>query len=175
MIFIPLEIEGAFLITREANEDERGYFARSYCEKEFEAAGIKMHICQINVCVNKEKNTLRGMHLQLGEKAEDKLVSCNRGAIYDVFVDMRKNSKTYLKYYAHELSEKNGCMLYIPKGCAHGYLTLQNDCQLLYLMSEFYEPGASTGYKYDDPVFGIEWPSKDNLIISDKDKKWDYL
>lgn len=170
-----LDIEGAFLIEKTPRHDERGYFARLYCENEFREAGIEMDIKQINLCENKEKGTLRGMHFQSGEYAEDKVVSCNRGSIYDVCVDVRPDSSTYLKHCAYELSEDNGRMLYIPKGCAHGYVTLTDNVQLLYLMSEFYVPESAKGYRYDDPAFGIKWPINENLIISLKDSQWDYI
>jgi len=170
-----LSIEGTFLIERTPSCDERGYFARLYCVNEFREAGILMDIKQMNLCGNKAKGTLRGMHFQSGEHAEDKVVSCTRGSVYDVCVDVRPDSPTYLKYCAYELSENNGKMLYIPKGCAHGYVTLEDDVQLLYLMSEFYTPMNSMGYRYDDPAFGIHWPIKENLIISPKDKQWAYI
>ncbi len=175
MIINELAIEGAFLVKREPNRDERGYFARFYCEKEFQAAGIQMEIRQMNLCVNKQKGTLRGLHFQKGTHAEDKVVSCTRGVIYDVCVDVRESSPTYLKYCACELSEDNGNMLFIPKGCAHGYVTLEENCQLLYLMSEFYAPEAAAGYRYDDAAFGIEWPLTEGLVISQKDKELPFI
>lgn len=175
MKITPLEIYGSYLIEREPHKDDRGYFARLYCEKEFRHAGIDMNIKQMNLCENKQKGTLRGMHYQSGTYAENKLVSCTHGKIFDVFVDLRVESSTYLKYDSYELSEENGKMLYIPEGCAHGYLTLEQDCQILYLMSEFYEPGHSAGYKYDDPAFHINWPQMGNLIISEKDRKLPYI
>ncbi len=175
MIITALDIKGAFLIERQANRDERGYFARLYCENEFRSAGIDMEIKQMNLCQNKEKGTLRGLHFQIGDFGEDKVVSCTRGCIYDVCVDVRPDSPTYLKYYGHELSEENGKMLYIPKGCAHGYVTLGEDCQLLYLMSEFYAPEYAGGYKYDDPAFQIDWPIKKGLHISQKDRELPYI
>jgi dTDP-4-dehydrorhamnose 3,5-epimerase len=175
MKITPLEIYGSYIIEREPYKDDRGYFARLYCEKEFKNAGIDMNIKQMNLCENKQKGTLRGMHYQSGSYAENKLVSCTRGKIFDVFVDLRVESPTYLKYNSYELSEENGKMLYIPEGCAHGYLTLSQDCQILYLMSEFYEPGHSAGYRYDDPSFNIKWPQTGNLIISEKDRKLPYI
>lgn len=175
MIITQLEIEGAFLIQRQPFRDERGYFARLYCEREFQEAGIDMEIKQMNLCENKETGTLRGLHFQDGSFAEDKVVSCTRGQIYDVCVDVRPDSETYLKYCAYELSEDNGMMLYIPKGCAHGYVTLTDNSQLLYLMSQFYVPGCAKGYRYDDPAFHIEWPITDGLILSEKDKELPYI
>lgn len=175
MIITELEIRGAFLIQRQPFTDERGYFARLYCEKEFQEAGIDIEIKQMNLCENKEAGTLRGLHFQEGEFAEDKVVSCTRGRIYDVCVDVRPDSDTYLKYCAYELSEDNGAMLYVPKGCAHGYVTLTDNCQLLYLMSQFYVPGYARGYRYDDPTFHIEWPIRSRLILSEKDKELPYI
>ena len=175
MIINALNIEGAYLIEREPRKDERGYFARLYCEREFQAAGIQMEIKQMNLCENKQKGTLRGLHFQRGAYLEDKVVTCTRGLIYDVCVDIRENSSTYLSYYACEMSEDNGKMLFIPKGCAHGYVTLEENCQLLYLMSEFYTPEAAAGYRYNDPAFGIEWPLKEGLIISPKDRELPFI
>ena len=175
MKFIKTEIEGAYVIERTPNVDERGYFARLYCSNEFKEAGIITSFPQINLCQNKEIGTLRGMHYQAGEKGEDKVVSCIRGKIYDVCVDIRPYSKTFCNYIGYELSEENGRMLFIPKGCAHGYMTLEENCQLLYLMSEFYEPNLAAGYRYDDPAFNIVWPKMDKLIISEKDKKLPFM
>ena len=175
MVITALDIKGAFLIERKPNRDERGYFARLYCENEFRESGICMPIRQINLCENKEKGTLRGLHLQKGRHAEDKVVSCTRGRIYDVCADVREDSPTYLKYCAYELSEDNGRMLFIPKGCAHGYVTLEEDSQLLYLMSEFYVSEDAGGYRYDDPALGIAWPITENLVMSHKDRELPYV
>ncbi len=170
-----LDIEGSFLIERIPNRDERGYFSRLYCEREFQEMGIDASFKQMNLCENRNRWTLRGLHYQMGTHAEDKVVACTRGRIFDVFVDIRPDSKTFKKYCGYELSEENGAMLYIPKGCAHGYVTLEDDCQLLYLMSEFYEPGYSYGYRYDDPAFDIKWPEYGKLTISDKDQKLPFI
>ncbi len=175
MNFIKTEIDGVYIIERTPNFDERGYFARFFCEKEFKAAGIGTNFKQMNLCFNKLKGTLRGMHYQLDGYAEDKLVSCVRGRIYDVCVDIRPDSPTYCKYVACELSEDNGKMLYIPKGFAHGYVTLEDNCQLIYMMSEFYVPGSAAGYRYDDKAFSINWPITQDLIISDKDKNLPHI
>lgn len=175
MKFLKTQIEGAYLIERTPNVDNRGYFTRLYCAREFKEAGIEMTFPQMNLCQNKEKGVLRGLHFQTGGKEEDKVVACTRGKIFDVCVDIRKESKTYCKYIAYELSEENGRMLFLPKGCAHGYMTLEENCQLLYMMSEFYVPGLAAGYRYDDPAFQINWPNITNLIISDKDKQLPYI
>ncbi len=168
-------IQGVYLVTGIPFEDFRGSFTRLYCEKEFYEAGIKQNFKQINLCNNINKGTLRGLHYQKGGKLEDKIVTCVNGKIFDVCVDIRQDSPTYGRYIAEELSDRNRKMLYIPKGCAHGYVTLEDYSQILYLMSEFYIPGLEAGYKYDDPMFGIQWPIKDNLIISDKDLTLPYI
>lgn len=175
MLFERTEMEGLFLIKRTPFKDERGYFSRMYCEEEFKKAGIQEKFVQINLCANEKKGTLRGLHYQL-EKAEDKVVVCVRGRIWDVCVDLRPNSPTFKKHMAYELSEENNQMLFIPKGCAHGYLTLEENSQLVYLMSEFYIPGNDAGYRYDDPAFHIAWPFEtDTIIISEKDRNLPYM
>ena len=171
MKFLKTQIEGAYLIERLPNIDKRGYFSRLYCEREFQMAGIRTKFVQMNLCENIQKGTLRGLHYQAGDKAEDKVVACTRGKIFDVCVDIRKDSQTYGKYIAYELSEENGRMLLLPKGCAHGYITMENNCQLLYMMSEFYVPELAAGYRYDDPTFAIQWPFVEELIVSEKDLK----
>lgn len=168
-------ISGVFIVTRMPNFDERGSFARFYCVNEFKSVGIDKKIVQMNFCTNEKKGTLRGLHYQKEGYAEDKLVSCVNGSIFDVCVDMRADSPTYCKYVSCLLSAENGKMLYIPKGFAHGYLTLEDNSNLIYLMSEFYAPNSACGYRYDDPAFDIKWPFKDNLTISKKDLSWPTL
>ncbi len=177
MRFYETDIDGAFLIEREPYEDERGYFARLYCENEFHKADLDISFVQMNLCENKKAGTLRGLHYQTGNKVEDKMVSCLHGRIFDVCVDIRRNSRSFGKWIGYELSEKNNKMLFLPKGCAHGYITLEAKCQLLYLMSEYYAPGYDAGYRYDDPIFNIKWPILDvnEIILSDKDKNWPYF
>lgn len=175
MIIDKTLIEGAFLITRTPAVDNRGSFARMFCQREFEKAGIEQDFKQINLCNNYKRGTLRGLHYQKGGKLEDKLVACTSGRIYDVCADIRKESATYGKHVAFELSEQNGRMLYIPKGCAHGYVTLEDNSQLLYLMSEFYVPGLEGGYRYDDPFLAVNWPVDENLVISEKDLMLPYI
>lgn len=175
MKFRETSIRDVFIVEREPFEDERGYFARFYCEEEFNLAGITTRFKQMNICKNNKQWTLRGLHYQSGKFAEDKLVSCIRGSIWDVCVDIRPGSDTFCQYVAYELSENNGKMLYIPKGCAHGYVTLEEQCQLFYMMSENYVPEAAQGYRYDDPILSIEWPSGKNFIISEKDRNLPYL
>lgn len=175
MEFEKTVIEGAYIIKRKPFEDLRGSFARLYCEREFSEAGICEGFKQINLCGNPKKGTLRGLHYQKGGKPEDKLVACTSGRIFDVCVDIREDSATYGRHIAEELSCRNGKMLYIPKGCAHGYVTLEDGSQILYLMSEFYVPGLEAGYRYDDPRIGIRWPINGSLIISDKDLSLPYM
>lgn len=174
MIFQKTDVLGAYIVERIPSKDNRGYFARLYCEREFEKNGLVTNYVQMNLCQNKEKGTLRGLHYQK-EKEEDKLVSCTRGRIWDVCVDTRPESASFCKYAAVELSEENGRMLYIPKGCAHGYLTLEEDCQLLYLMSEFYVPELAAGFRYDDPSFQIQWPDGKIKVISKKDLELPFI
>jgi len=172
MIFEETFISGAFIVTRTPNFDQRGTFSRLYCEKEFKTVGIIEKFVQTNFCTNDKKGVLRGLHYQKEGYAEDKLVACVNGAIFDVCVDLRLNSPTYCKYVSCILSAENGKMLYIPKDCAHGYLTLEDNSNLIYLMSEFYAPGSACGYRYDDLRFDIKWPFIDNLIVSEKDLAW---
>jgi len=170
MIFEKTKIDGALIITRTPDYDVRGSFSRFYCKKELENIGIFENFKQMNVCVNEKKGTLRGLHYQKGDALEDKVVACIRGRIFDVCVDIRTTSNTFCQYVACELSESNNKMFYIPKGCAHGYVTLEDNSHLFYMMSEFYVPDSAAGYKYDDPAFAIKWPIKDSLILSEKDK-----
>lgn len=171
MIFKETKFKGAYLIDLEKNKDERGFFARSFCEKEFVTHNIKLLIKQSNISYNKRKGTLRGMHYQVAPHEEAKLVSCFRGAIYDVIIDLRLNSPTYCKWLAVELSAQNYISFYIPKGFAHGFQTLAPDTIVFYQMSEFYHPESAGGIRWDDPAFLIDWPS-DNQIIDDKDKTY---
>lgn len=175
MNFINTNILGAYIIKPDPYVDKRGEFSRIFCERVFDQNGLVNHFPQINICKNNLKGTLRGMHYQKKEFSEDKVVSCICGKIYDVIVDLRSDSETFLQSYGIELSEKNGFQLYIPKGCAHGYVTLEDNSNLLYLMSEFYNKDSSAGYRYDDPAFSIKWPVFENYIISEKDKNLPYI
>lgn len=167
----PTEINGVYLIERVPFCDERGYFARVFCEKEMQSFGINCDFLQSNISQNIKKGTLRGMHSQKGEFAEDKLIACVRGKLFDVCVDVRKGSPTFGKYVGAELSENNGMMLYVPKGFAHGYLTLEDNTQALYMSTQFYNSDYEVGYSYKDPAFSIQWPTE-ILYISQKDSKW---
>lgn len=168
MKFLEIPLEGAFIIELEPIEDARGLFARSFCKREFVAHGIPFEVAQCNISTNRKRGTLRGMHYQAAPHEEAKVVSCNRGAVYDVAVDMRRGSPTYLKWFGIELTEDNCKMLFIPKGFAHGFQTLEDMSTVHYLMSEFYHPESARGLRWDDPGIGILWPVADP-IVSDKD------
>ena len=169
MIFTETKLKGAFIIEPEPLEDERGFFARTFDEKEFEAHGLNPRVVQCNISFNKKKGTLRGMHYQVAPYEEAKLVSCVRGVIYDVIIDLRPNSPTCSQWLAAELSSENNNMIYIPEGFAHGFQTLKDDTVVFYQMSEFYHPECARGVRWDDPVFAVKWPIEPT-IISDKDK-----
>lgn len=171
MHFIETELKDAFIIEPEPIEDERGFFARIFCEEEFKKRGINFKIVQCNISFNKKKGIIRGMHYQIPPYEEAKIVYCIRGAIYDVIIDLRSNSPTYKKWIAVELSAENRRMLYIPKGFAHGFQTLKDNTELFYLMSEFYHPEYAQGIRWDDPAFRIKWPLK-RVIIKERDKNF---
>ncbi len=171
MIFHETQIAGVYVIELEPREDERGSFSRLFCQEELSKLGIRFEIAQINHSFNKKKGTLRGMHFQKDPKAEDKIVQCLRGTIFDVAGDLRKDSSTYGRWISEDLSENNKKMLLIPKGCAHGFQTLSDNSEVLYLMSEFYSPEHASGVRWDDPLLNIKWPIE-NPILSEKDKSW---
>lgn len=171
MRFTRTKLDGACIIDLERREDSRGYFARTFCRREFEAHGLKPDVVQTNCSWNVRKGTLRGMHYQLPPAAETKLIRCTRGAVYDVIVDLRPESPTFLQHIAVELTAENGRQLYVPERFAHGYLTLADDTEVAYQVGEFYAPGAERGIRHDDPALGIEWPAAIE-VISDKDAAW---
>ena len=171
MRFEPTGLDGAWLVQLAPIRDERGFFARTFCEKEFREHGLVTRFPQHSVSSSSLKATLRGMHFQSEPHAEVKLVRCLSGSIWDVIIDLRAGSPTFRQWRGFELSEQNGSQLYIPKGFAHGFQTLSDDVQVNYLISEFYEPSAATGVRYDDPAFGIAWPLA-VTTISDKDMNW---
>ena len=176
MIFRETKLKGAFVIEPEKHEDERGFFARSWCQKEFKVHGLNPNIVQANIALSLQKGTLRGMHYQIRPYQEAKLVRCIRGAVFDVIIDLRPNSITYCEWLGVELSAESHAMLYVPEGFAHGYLTLENNTEVFYMVSQFYTPDSERGVRWDDPVFNIEWPETSDLVISDKDQHWpDYL
>ncbi len=170
MIFREI-LPGAFLIELERIEDERGFFARSFCQREFEAHGLDPCVAQCNISYNPQRGTLRGIHYQAAPHREAKLVRCTRGAIHDVVLDLRPDSPRYLQHVGIELSAENRRMIYIPVGCAHGFLTLDDDTEVFYQMSNFYAPEAARGVRYDDPAFGIVWPEPVRLV-SERDRTY---
>jgi len=169
MIFIKTELEGAFLIELEKLEDERGFFARTCCQREFEVHDLGTRWVQCNISFNKKKGTLRGMHCQTAPYEEAKLVRCTMGAIYDVIIDLRTESPTFKQHMAEVLTAQNHKMLYVPEGFAHGFLTLEDNTEVFYQMSEFYAPECATGIRWNDPAFGVQWPA-DVQVISDRDR-----
>lgn len=169
MLFHETKLRGVFEIQLEPHPDDRGFFARSWCQKEFEAHGLNPKLVQCNVSFNTRKGTLRGMHFQATPHAEAKLVCCTQGAIYDVALDLRRDSATYMHWVSAILSAESRRMLYIPEGCAHGFLTLKDNTGVFYQMSEFYHPESARGLRFDDPAFEIVWPEKVELI-SDRDR-----
>lgn len=171
MIFTKTGLPGATLVEPERREDARGFFARIYCEREFAAHGLPARMVQTNTSLTRHAGTLRGMHYQAPPHGEDKLVRCVRGAIWDAIVDIRPESPTYCRWIGVELSEANGRMLLVPKGFAHGFVTLTDDAVVMYQVSEFYTPGAEGGARHDDPAFGIEWPVPVKET-SEKDAGW---
>ena len=171
MIFEKTKLNDVRIIKLETLTDKRGFFARSWCKKEFLDQGLVSECVQTNISFNKMKGTLRGMHYQKDPYAEVKLVRCIRGAIYDVVIDLRQQSYTYLDWMCVELNEDNRDMLYIPKGFAHGFLTLKDNTEVYYQMSEYYNPSAAHGLRYDDPTFKIKWPLAVKQI-AEKDKSW---
>lgn len=174
MIFHTTPLSGAYLISQEPRSDERGIFARAFCAREFLENGLETSYVQANISSNKIAGTVRGMHLQRAPYAEVKLVSCANGALYDVIVDCREESPTYLQWFGAEISAGNGLMMYVPKGFAHGYQSLSDGATAHYMVSTFYEAGAEAGYRFDDPAVAIRWP-RAVTSISDKDKRWPLL
>lgn len=168
MIIRPSKIEGALVLTAEAKRDPRGYFARTFCEEELAAAGVDIHVAQSNLSHNHTRGTLRGLHFQAKPSREGKLVSCVRGAIYDVIVDLRPSSPTFLMWTAHILTEETLRMVWVPHGCAHGFQSLVDDTLVHYQMTEAYRPELSRGIRYDDPNIGVVWPVA-NPILSQRD------
>ncbi len=172
MKFTKTDLKDAYIIDLERLSDERGFFARAYCENEFKEHGIDSQIVQANVSYNHKKGTMRGMHFQEEPHGEAKLIRCTKGAIYDAIIDVRQDSPTYKEWIGVELNEENRRMLYVPEGFAHGFITLEDDVEVTYQVSEFYTPGAEKGIKYDDPMFNIDWPVEVE-VISEKDRDWE--
>lgn len=171
MIFTETKLTGAFTVDVERREDSRGFFARVFCQHEFQAHGLKPIIAQANIAYNRKKGTVRGMHFQFPPSAETKLVRCTRGAILDIIVDLRPDSPTYLEHIAVELSAANSRALYVPERFAHGYQVLEDETETSYQVGEFYAPGAEGGLLYNDPNLGLSWPLPVR-VISEKDQLW---
>jgi dTDP-4-dehydrorhamnose 3,5-epimerase len=174
MIFQEMKIGGAFVLEVEKVEDERGFFARSWCQKEFQMHSLVSHLVQANISFNKQKGTLRGMHYQARPYGEAKVVRCTRGMIFDVIIDLRPESVTFKQWIGVELTADNYRMLYVPENCAHGYITLEDRTEVTYLVSQFYHRELERGVRYDDPVFGVKWPIKVQ-VVSEKDKSLPYV
>jgi dTDP-4-dehydrorhamnose 3,5-epimerase len=171
MIFTATKLAGAYFIEPEPIADNRGFFARSWCEKEFGAQGLNSQLVQCNISFNQLRGTVRGMHYQAAPYGECKLVRCTAGSIYDVIIDLRPDSATYTQWCGVELTAANRQALYIPEGLAHGFQTLTDETEVLYQMSEFYYPESARGVRWDDPRFQIPWPIVD-ITISDRDRQY---
>ena len=171
MIFKETKLKGAFVIEPERFCDSRGFFARTFCQREFIQHGLNPRVVQCNVSFNKKKGTLRGMHHQIAPHQEVKLVRCTAGAIYDVIIDLRPNSLTFKKWLAVELTAENRKIVYIPEGFSHGFMTLTDDTEVFYQMSQFYAPESSVGIRWNDPFFGVIWPGE-VAVVSDRDKNY---
>ncbi|RUR84986.1 dTDP-4-dehydrorhamnose 3,5-epimerase [Chlorogloeopsis fritschii PCC 9212] len=171
MIFTKTNLKDAYIIDLDEKHDHRGFFARTFCAQEFEAHGLKPTVAQCNLSFNHKKGTLRGMHYQIPPAAETKVIRCIQGAIYDVIIDMRPESPTFLQHIGIELTAENRRALYVPEMFAHGYQALTDGAEVLYQVGEFYTPGYERGLRYDDPFFNIEWPLE-VTEISEKDRNW---
>ena len=171
MIFKETNLQGAFVIEPEMLSDKRGAFARIFCQKEFEDHGLNPNISQCSISINSKKFTLRGMHFQKSPYEEAKLIHCSRGLIYDVIVDLRPNSSTYMGWTSVEMSMDNKKMVYVPEGFAHGFQSLEDNSEIIYQVSEFYTPNSELGIHWNDPEFNITWPIEEK-IITEKDNSW---
>jgi dTDP-4-dehydrorhamnose 3,5-epimerase len=172
MLFTQTELQDSFIVEPERLQDERGFFARTWCEQEFGDRGLDTNLVQCSISFNKKKGTLRGMHLQIPPSAETKLVRCTQGAIYDVIVDLRSHSSTYMQWIAVDLTAENRKALYIPKGFAHGFQTLEDNTEIFYQMSDFYRPDFARGFRWNDPNFKIYWPEL-VTIMSERDREYE--
>ena len=172
MIFHETGLSGAYLVELERRFDEHGFFARSWCQREVAERGLNSNLVQCYISFNKERGTLRGLHFQLAPSEEAKLVRCTQGAIFDVIIDLRKNSPSFAKHYGVQLDAENRLMLFVPEGFAHGFQTIRDATEVFYQMSECYLPEAApTGVRWNDPAFGIEWPIPDP-VMNERDRSW---
>ena len=174
MVFHETKLKGAFIVDLDKKDDDRGFFARAFCSREFEEHGLRPQVVQANMSYNHKKGAVRGMHYQVSPASEPKFIRCISGAIWDVIIDMRPDSPTYLQHIGVELSAENRRAIYVPDMFAHGNQALTDGAELLYLVGEFYTPGCERGVRFDDPVIGIEWPLP-VTVISEKDQSWPLL
>lgn len=165
-------LQKAVTIELDPIKDDRGFFARSFCKRTLAQHGIVFDVVQCNVAFNKCARTLRGMHFQFPPFGEEKIISCSNGAVYDVIIDLNKNSTTFCQWFGITLSAENQTSLYVPKGFAHGYQTLTDNTSITYMVSQYYAPAYESGIRWNDRTFGIQWPFHENLIISSKDSNW---
>lgn len=172
MIFHELPLKGAYLIEMQKHQDERGFFSRTFCRKEFSTMGLVEVFVQANTALTYRRGTLRGMHYQAPPLQEAKLIRCIRGSIYDVIIDIRPGSPTFKKWYGRSLTEDDYDMIYVPEDFAHGYLALSDHSEVFYLVSQFYSPEHERGLRWNDPAFDIDWPFSGPFILSEKDKNW---
>jgi dTDP-4-dehydrorhamnose 3,5-epimerase len=172
MYFIPTKLKGAYILEPEKLEDERGFFARTWCQQEFSKQELDANLVQCSISFNKKKGTLRGMHFQIPPFAETKLVRCTQGAIYDVIIDLRQDSETFLQWLGVELTAENRKALYVPKGFAHGFQTLEDNTEVFYQISEFYAPECARGLRWNDPTFNITWQQPVS-VISERDRNYE--
>lgn len=175
MLFEQTPLQGAYIITTEPHNDERGSFGRSFCVDEFSAQGLNTHWQQANIASSVSAGIVRGLHYQTAPHAEIKLVNCINGRIFDVIVDVRETSATAWQWFGLELSAEDNKQLYVPEGFAHGYQVLEPDSRIQYLVSQSYVPSAEAGLRWDDPKIGIRWPLTSNIQLSEKDKIWPLL
>lgn len=169
MIFTETRLKGAYIVEVKKIEDDRGFFGRFWCEKEFEEAGLNSNIKQINTSLSLKKGTMRGMHYQIDPYQEAKYIHCTKGSIYDVIIDLRPDSPTFMQWLGHKISANDYKMIYVPENFAHGLLSLEDNTEVLYPVTEFYTPGSERGIRYNDPAFGIEWPINVDFV-SEKDE-----
>lgn len=172
MIFEETPLSGAYIVRLQPVGDDRGFFARTFCEREFAERGLATRMVQSNTAFTRSSGTLRGLHYQTPPHGEAKLVRCIRGAVFDVMADVRPGSPTFRSWFGLELTADGRTMIYVPEGMAHGYLSLTDDSEIFYQVSAFYAPGAERGIRWNDPAFGIEWPDAGRLALSDKDRNW---
>jgi dTDP-4-dehydrorhamnose 3,5-epimerase len=172
VIFTAVSLPGTFLLEPELREDERGFFARVWCSREFTAHGLDARLAQTSVSFNKRAGTLRGMHYQEEPFGEAKLIRCTRGSLFDVVIDLREHSPTYMQHFSVVLSCGSRKMLYVPSGLAHGFQTLEHETEVTYHISEFYHPDYARGVRWNDPAFGIKWPRADHRIITRRDQSY---